>query len=253
MVPAKSRVEHAKAMIHEASNIVILTGAGVSTNSGIPDFRGPKGVWTKNPLAEKMSDIRFYMSDPEVRRLAWQSRLSHPALTAIPNSAHDAIASFERTGKLMCLVTQNIDGLHQVAGNTPGKVIEIHGTIHRVVCMSCQKKTSMRDELVRVSDGELDPSCLDCNGILKSDTISFGQSLDEEKINRVFDLVKNSDLLLCVGTTLQVFPVAGAVDVAKAALARVIIVNNQATQYDEVADGVLRDPINEVIPLILSV
>lgn len=253
MVPAKSRVEHAKEMIHEASNIVILTGAGVSTNSGIPDFRGPKGVWTKNPLAEKMSDIRFYMSDPEVRRLAWQSRLSHPALTAIPNRAHDAIASFERTGKLMCLVTQNIDGLHQVAGNTPGKVIEIHGTIHRVVCMSCQKKTSMRDELVRVSDGELDPSCLDCNGILKSDTISFGQSLDEEKINRVFDLVKNSDLLLCVGTTLQVFPVAGAVDVAKAALARVIIVNNQATQYDEVADGVLRDPINEVIPLILSV
>ena len=94
---------------------------------------------------------------------------------------------------------------------------------------------------------------MDCNGILKSDTISFGQSLDEEKINRVFDLVKNSDLLLCVGTTLQVFPVAGAVDVAKAALARVIIVNNQATQYDEVADGVLRDPINEVIPLILSV
>ena len=252
MISGKSHIERAKAMIQEASNIVILTGAGVSTNSGIPDFRGPQGVWTKNPLAEKMSDIRFYMSDPEVRRLAWQSRLQHPALTAVPNGAHDAIAAFEGTGKLTCLVTQNIDGLHQAAGNTPGKVIEIHGTIHYVVCMSCKKRTRMKDELTRVSGGESDPSCLECNGILKSDTISFGQSLDETKIAMAFDYVKNSDLLLCVGTTLQVFPIAGVVDVAKAASAQLIIVNNQATQYDDVADGVLRDSINEVIPLILG-
>ncbi|MDA0360188.1 MAG: NAD-dependent deacetylase [Proteobacteria bacterium] len=252
MISGKSHIERARAMIQEASNIVILTGAGVSTNSGIPDFRGPQGVWTKNPLAEKMSDIRFYMSDPEVRRLAWQSRLQHPALTAVPNVAHDAISAFEGTGKLTCLVTQNIDGLHQAAGNTPGKVIEIHGTIHYVVCMSCKKRTIMKDELTRVSGGESDPSCLECNGILKSDTISFGQSLDETKIAMAFDYVKNSDLLLCVGTTLQVFPIAGAVDVAKAASAKLIIVNNQATQYDDVADGVLRDSINEVIPLILG-
>lgn len=149
-------------------------------------------------------------------------------------------------------MTQNIDGLHQAAGNTPGKVIEIHGTIHYVVCMSCKKRTRMKDELTRVSSGESDPSCLECNGILKSDTISFGQSLDETKIAMAFDYVKNSDLLLCVGTTLQVFPIAGAVDVAKAASAQLIIVNNQATQYDDVADGVLRDSINEVIPLILG-
>ena len=252
MISERSCVERARAMIQEAPNVVILTGAGVSTDSGIPDFRGPQGVWTKNPLAEKMSDIRFYMSDPEVRRLAWQSRLQHPALTAAPNIAHDAIASFEQTGQLTSLVTQNIDGLHQAAGNTPSKVIEIHGTIHRVVCMSCQKKTRMKDELTRVSGGDLDPSCLDCNGILKSDTISFGQSLDESKITMAFDYVKNSDLLLCIGTTLQVFPIAGVVDVAKAAGAKLIIVNNQETQYDDVADGVLRDSINEVIPLILS-
>ena len=252
MISERSCIERARAMIQEAPNVVILTGAGVSTDSGIPDFRGPQGVWTKNPLAEKMSDIRFYMSDPEVRRLAWQSRLQHPALTAAPNSAHDAIASFEQTGQLTSLVTQNIDGLHQAAGNTPSKVIEIHGTIHRVVCMSCQKKTRMKDELTRVIGGDLDPSCLDCNGILKSDTISFGQSLDENKITMAFDYVKNSDLLLCIGTTLQVFPIAGVVDVAKAAGAKLIIVNNQETQYDDVADGVLRDSINEVIPLILG-
>lgn len=252
MISERSCIERARAMIQEAPNVVILTGAGVSTDSGIPDFRGPQGVWTKNPLAEKMSDIRFYMSDPEVRRLAWQSRLQHPALTAAPNIAHDAIASFEQTGRLTSLVTQNIDGLHQAAGNTPSKVIEIHGTIHRVVCMSCQKKTRMKDELTRVIGGDLDPSCLDCNGILKSDTISFGQSLDESKITMAFDYVKNSDLLLCIGTTLQVFPIAGVVDVAKAAGAKLIIVNNQATPYDDVADGVLRDSINEVIPLILS-
>ena len=252
MISERSFIELARAMIQEAPNVVILTGAGVSTDSGIPDFRGPQGLWTKNPLAEKMSDIRFYMSDPEVRRLAWQSRLQHPALTAVPNIAHDAIASFEQTGRLTSLVTQNIDGLHQAAGNTPSKVIEIHGTIHRVVCMSCQKKTRMKDELTRVSGGDLDPSCLDCNGILKSDTISFGQSLDETKIAMAFDHVKNSDLLLCIGTTLQVFPIAGAVDVAKAAGAKLIIVNNQATPYDDVADGVLRGSINEVIPLILG-
>jgi NAD-dependent deacetylase len=248
----KSDIQRAKVMVQAASAVVVLTGAGVSTDSGVPDFRGPQGVWTKNPLAEKMSDIRYYMSDPDVRRLAWQSRLTHPALRAIPNEAHDSIAAFEETGKLLKLITQNIDGLHQAAGNDPHKIIEIHGTIHRVVCMSCQKKTNMLDELRRVKHGELDPLCSSCSGILKSDTISFGQSLDEIKINAAFDCVKKGDLLLCVGTTLQVYPIAGVVDVAKAAHADVLIVNDQPTQYDAVADGVLRDPIQVVLPVLLG-
>ena len=248
----KSDIQRAKVMVQAASAVVVLTGAGVSTDSGVPDFRGPQGVWTKNPLAEKMSDIRYYMSDPDVRRLAWQSRLTHPALRAIPNEAHDSIAAFEETGKLLKLITQNIDGLHQAAGNDPHKIIEIHGTIHRVVCMSCQKKTNMLDELERVKQGELDPLCSSCSGILKSDTISFGQSLDEIKINAAFDCVKKGDLLLCVGTTLQVYPIAGVVDVAKAAHADVLIVNDQPTQYDAVADGVLRDPIQVVLPVLLG-
>ena len=248
----KSDIQRAKVMVQAASAVVVLTGAGVSTDSGVPDFRGPQGVWTKNPLAEKMSDIRYYMSDPDVRRLAWQSRLTHPALRAIPNEAHDSIAAFEETGKLLKLITQNIDGLHQAAGNDPHKIIEIHGTIHRVVCMSCQKKTNMLDELERVKQGELDPLCSSCSGILKSDTISFGQYLDEIKINAAFDCVKKGDLLLCVGTTLQVYPIAGVVDVAKAAHADVLIVNDQPTQYDAVADGVLRDPIQVVLPVLLG-
>ena len=248
----KSDIQRAKVMVQAASAVVVLTGAGVSTDSGVPDFRGPQGVWTKNPLAEKMSDIRYYMSDPDVRRLAWQSRLTHPALRAIPNEAHDSIAAFEETGKLLKLITQNIDGLHQAAGNDPHKIIEIHGTIHRVVCMSCQKKTNMLDELERVKQGELDPLCSSCSGILKSDTISFGQSLDEIKINAVFDCVKKIDLLLCVGTTLQVYPIAGVVDVAKAAHADVLIINNQPTQYDSMADAVLRDSIKVVLPVLLG-
>ena len=248
----KLDIQRAKAMVNAASAVVVLTGAGVSTDSGVPDFRGPQGVWTKNPLTEKMSDIRYYMSDPDVRRLAWQSLLTHPALRAIPNEAHDSIAAFEETGKLLKLITQNIDGLHQAAGNDPHKIIEIHGTIHRVVCMSCQKKTNMLDELKLVKQGELDPLCSSCSGILKSDTISFGQSLDEIKINAAFDCVKKGDLLLCVGTTLQVYPIAGVVDVAKAAHADVLIVNDQPTQYDAVADGVLRDPIQVVLPVLLG-
>jgi NAD-dependent deacetylase len=252
MFTEASKLSHAQVMIGEASSVVVLTGAGISTGSGIPDFRGPKGLWTENPLAEKMSDIRFYMSDPEVRRLSWQSRLHHPALSANPNGAHYSLASFESSGKLLALITQNIDGLHQSAGNKPDTVIEIHGTIHKVVCMSCNKKTSMRSELKRVKSGDLDPTCLSCGGILKSDTISFGQPLDEKKIKAAFDFVNNCDLLLCVGSTLQVYPIAGVVDAAKTACAGVVIVNHQETHYDNIADVVLRGSITDVLPALLG-
>src|SRR6185369_7114377 len=123
--------------VEEARRVVVLTGAGISTDSGIPDFRGPQGVWTKNPKAEKLSDIRYYMADPEVRKLAWQSRMEHTAWSAKPNSGHQALAMLEQRGKLHALITQNIDELHQMAGNSPEKVIEVHGTMRKVICMSC--------------------------------------------------------------------------------------------------------------------
>jgi NAD-dependent deacetylase len=236
--------------IDESSRIVALTGAGISTESGIPDFRGPQGVWTKNPKAERLSDIHYYLSDPEVRKLAWKSRVDHPAWHANPNAGHRALVDLERRRKLHALVTQNIDGLHQRAGNSPGKVIEVHGTVHEVMCMDCGWRGPMRPVLERVSAGEDDPPCEHCSGILKSATISFGQPLIPEVIERAMRAAKEADLLLAVGTSLQVYPVAGAVPVAKAAGARVVIVNAEPTPFDEMADAVLRKPIGEVLPTL---
>jgi NAD-dependent protein deacetylase/lipoamidase len=243
-------VESVCRWIDESARIVALTGAGISTESGIPDFRGPQGVWTKNPQAERLSDIHCYMSDPEVRKLAWKSRVDHPAWHAEPNGGHRALVSLERRGKLHALVTQNIDGLHQRAGNSPGKVIEVHGTVREVMCMNCGRRGPMQPVLERVVAGEDDPVCEYCRGILKSATISFGQSLVPEVIERAMRAAGQADLLLAVGTSLQVYPVAGAVPVAKAAGGRVVIVNAEPTPFDEIADAVLRKRIGEVLPTL---
>jgi NAD-dependent deacetylase len=230
--------------------IVALTGAGISTESGIPDFRGPQGVWTRNPKAERLSNIHSYMSDPEVRRLAWRSRLEHPAWHATPNAGHRALVDLERRGTLHALVTQNIDGLHQQAGHAPEKVIEVHGTMREVMCMNCGWRGAMGLVLDRVRAGEDDPPCERCGGILKSATISFGQSLDPDVIDRAMRASERADLLLAVGTSLQVYPIAGAVPLAKAAGARIVIVNAEPTPFDELADAVLRQPIGELLPVL---
>jgi len=238
--------------IGTARRVVVLTGAGISTDSGIPDFRGPQGVWTRNPKAEKLSDIRFYMSDPEVRRLSWQSRLEHTAWQAQPNAGHQALVELERRGKLHALITQNIDELHQVAGNSPEKVIEVHGTMRKVVCMSCGERAPMEKALARVRAGEADPPCRTCGGILKSATISFGQPLVPEVIDRAMQAAAQADLFLSVGTSLQVYPIAGAVPIAKRAGARVVIVNGEPTPFDDLADAVLNDSISAVLPKLLA-
>jgi NAD-dependent deacetylase len=238
--------------IAKARRVVVLTGAGISTDSGIPDFRGPQGVWTKNPKAEKLSDIRYYMSDPEVRRLSWQSRLEHTAWQARPNAGHLALVELERRGKLHALITQNIDELHQVAGNSPGKVIEVHGTMRKVVCMSCGERAPMEKALARVRAGEADPPCRSCGGILKSATISFGQALVPEVIDRAMQAAGEAEVLLAVGTSLQVYPIAGAVPIAKRAGARVVIVNAEPTPFDELADAVLNDSISAVLPKLVG-
>jgi NAD-dependent protein deacetylase/lipoamidase len=243
-------IEKARSLIEEAERLVVLTGAGISTDSGIPDFRGPQGVWTLNPKAERMSDIRYYRSDPEVRRLSWQSRLAHPAWTAAPNSGHRALVDLEKRGKLRALITQNIDGLHQRAGNSPGLVIEVHGNLHKAICLSCGWRGAMQAVLDRVRNGEEDPSCATCGGILKSDTISFGQSLVPEVIERAMSSAAEADCLIAVGTSLQVYPVAGAVPTAKAAGATIIIVNAQPTPFDDIADVRLSQPISEVLPVM---
>lgn len=235
-----------------ARRIVVLTGAGISTDSGIPDFRGPQGVWTRNPAAEKLSSIDHYLADPAVRRAAWQARLEHAAWTARPNAGHKALQSLEATGRLHALITQNVDGLHQAAGHAPGKVIEVHGTVHRVMCWRCGRRTPMASTLERIRAGEEDPACERCGGILKSDTISFGQDLVPEVIARALQVAAEADLFLAVGSTLQVYPVAGTVPIAQEAGARVVIVNGEPTAMDELAWRVLQGPITPTLTAICT-
>jgi NAD-dependent deacetylase len=245
------QIELVRSWVDRASRVVMLTGAGISTESGIPDFRGPKGVWTKNPEAEKLSDIRYYMTDPQVRRAAWKARLEHPAWDAKPNAGHLALAALEKRGKLHALITQNIDGLHQLAGNSQSKVIEVHGTVRDVMCMTCGMSAPMQTALVRVRAGEEDPTCRDCGGILKSATISFGQSLVTEVIERAMVAAGEADLFFALGTSLQVYPIAGAVPAARAGGAKIVILNAQPTPFDEMADAVSRESIGTILPQLI--
>ncbi|MDQ6685108.1 MAG: Sir2 family NAD-dependent protein deacetylase [Pseudomonadota bacterium] len=245
-------IARARSLVDAASRIVVLTGAGISTDSGIPDFRGPRGLWTRNPAAEKQSTLQSYLGDAEVRKAAWRARVASPAWVAKPNAGHLAIVELERRGKLQALVTQNIDELHQLAGQSPACVIEVHGSIRRTVCWSCGVRAPMAEALQRVRAGEADPHCLACGGILKSDTISFGQALQPEVIERAMAAAASADLLVAVGTTLQVYPVAAMVPTAARAGAGIVIVNDQPTPLDELADVVLRQPIGRVLPTLFA-
>jgi NAD-dependent deacetylase len=238
--------------VRAAARIVALTGAGISTDSGIPDFRGPQGVWTRNPGAEKMATIQHYVADPEIRKRVWRERLNSPAWTARPNPGHLALVTLERRGVLDTLITQNVDGLHLRAGSSPERVIEIHGRLREVVCLDCGERAPMERALARVRAGEEDPPCRSCGGILKAATISFGQPLVAEDLARAQAAAARCDLMLAVGTTLSVWPVAGVVPIAREAGARVIIVNAEPTAMDSLADAVLRGPISEILPALVE-
>lgn len=245
-------LSRAKALIAGAGRIVVLTGAGISTDSGIPDFRGPQGVWTKDPVAQRNSHITEYLADGDVRRRVWQSRLASPAWTAEPNPGHQAIVELERQGRLDTLATQNIDGLHQLAGNDPALVVELHGTMREVMCLDCGDRGPMEPVLDRLRAGEDDPDCRRCGGLLKSATISFGQSLVAEDLARAHRAALECDLLLAVGSTLTVSPACDLVPVAAGAGAGVVIVNAQPTPYDGLAGAVVRAPISDVLPELVT-
>jgi len=251
-VSSSDPIDRVKAWVAEAERIVVLTGAGISTESGIPDFRGPQGVWTTDPAAEKQSTLQTYLADPLVRQAAWRSRMAHPAWQARPNRGHLALVALEQRGRLHALITQNIDELHQLAGHAAARVIEVHGTMRRAMCWGCGRRVPMQDVLARVRAGEADPACEVCGGILKSDTISFGQALVPAVIDRAMTVAGAADLLLAVGSTLQVYPAASVVPVAKAAGARIVIINNQPTPMDSIADALLRGPIGDVLPAVCA-
>jgi NAD-dependent deacetylase len=254
-------VGRGRALLEQARRIVVLTGAGISTDSGIADFRGPQGVWTKNPEAEKMATLQAYVSDPDLRARSWQNRLTSPMWSASPNAGHRALVDLERSGRLELLVTQNIDGLHQKAGSDPARTVEIHGTSLEVMCLSCGDRQPAEPVHDRVRAGEADPSCTAttdgadgavCGGILKSATISFGQSLVAEDLFRAEEAAASCDLLLAVGSTLAVFPAAGLVPVAVRHGAVAIIVNGGPTDMDGLADVVLQDSISECLPALVE-
>jgi NAD-dependent deacetylase len=233
---------------------VVVTGAGISTDAGIPDFRGPQGVWTKNPGAEKLSTIDNYLADVDVRRRAWRGRLASPVWDAQPTAAHKAIVELERREKVHTIVTQNTDGLHQLAGSLPSRVVEVHGTAHWVVCWECDARQPTRTVLERVRAGDDDPRCEEdgCGGILKTATVSFGQQLNPDDIEAAFMAAVEADLLLAIGTTLEVQPVAGVVPLAVRARHPVVIVNGSPTALDALADVVVRGAIGDIVPAVVA-
>lgn len=235
--------------------IAFLTGAGVSTDSGIPDYRGPNGLWTRDPGAEKLVTYDYYMSDPEIRRRAWRLRRDTAALGARPNAAHRAIADLARSGRAdVWVITQNTDGLHQEAGTPPERVLELHGSVRAVTCTRCGDRTPMADALARLDGdpGEPDPPCLACGGILKPATVMFGESLDPDVLSVAAAVARQASRLYAAGTSLQVYPAAGLVDVAVRGGARLVIVNAEPTPYDPLAAEVIREPIGTALPALLD-
>lgn len=236
-----------------ARRITVLTGAGISTASGIPDFRGPNGLWTKNPDAQRASTLSHYLKDGELRKRAWQNRARWIDSDPQPNDGHRAICRLQERGQLRAVVTQNVDGLHQRSGIEPTIVHEVHGNIHRSRCWGCGDTRPMRDTLQRVIAGDPDPKCLVCGGVLKSDTILFEQPLVPDVIDAAYRASEECDVLLAVGSTLSVYPAANCVPRAKAAGARVVIVNGGPTEMDSLADEFVTGDINMLLPRLCGV
>ncbi|MFC7912960.1 NAD-dependent deacetylase [Streptomyces sp. NPDC057386] len=231
--------------------VAVLSGAGISTDSGIPDYRGPNGLWRRDPEAEKLVTYDFYMNDPEIRRHSWLMRKEAGALGAEPNAAHRAVAELERSGVPVRVITQNVDGLHQLAGMPARKVLELHGTAREVLCTRCRTRGPMDEALARLDAGDPDPACLKCGGVLKPATVMFGERLDPEVLGRAAAITKACDVFIAVGTSLQVQPAAGLAGVAADHGARLIIVNAEPTPYDDIADEVIREPIRTALPDLL--
>ncbi|WP_019071283.1 SIR2 family NAD-dependent protein deacylase [Streptomyces hokutonensis] len=231
--------------------VAVLSGAGISTDSGIPDYRGPNGLWRQDPEAEKLVTYEYYMGDPEIRRRSWQMRRDNRALQAEPNAAHRAIVELEKSGVPVRVITQNVDGLHQLAGLPARKVLELHGTAREFSCTGCHARGPMQDALARVAAGEADPPCLECGGILKSATVFFGERLDPVVLGEAAAITKACQVFIAVGSSLQVHPAAGLAGVAADHGARLIIVNAEPTPYDEQADEVVREPIGTALPELL--
>jgi NAD-dependent deacetylase len=247
----EEKIGRVAGMIAKAENIVVFTGAGISTESGIPDFRSPGGFWTK--FDPEDFTIDKFLTNPETRRKQWRFLISGDLFQdARPNAAHEAIAEMERLGRLNCVITQNIDNLHQRAGNGPANVFELHGNMRWIRCLDCGKRYPIDEILQRNGESEEVPVCGSCAGILKPDVIFFGEALPEETLREATWRASRCDLLIVVGSSLVVYPAAYMPLYAKQAGARLVIVNLSATPADKIADIVIHAPAGEVMGQILA-
>jgi len=239
-------------LIRQSEKVIVFTGAGVSTESGIPDFRSPGGVWHKyNP-----EDFYYqkFISSEESREKYWQMsrEFFEPLKNAQPNAAHRAVVELEKMGKLDCVITQNVDNLHQRAGSSPEKVIELHGTAVSVSCLSCRKKYSREEIQSWLLRGVRVPKCGGCNGILKPDTVSFGQSMPPRETEESFRRARQCDLLIVIGSSLVVQPAASVPLEAKENGAKLVIINRDSTYHDSYADVVIHASAGEVMGKIMN-
>jgi NAD-dependent deacetylase len=236
----------------DVTRVAVLTGAGISTDSGIPDYRGPSGVWTRDPSAALAFTLDNYLADASVRERFWRTYVDHAAWAATPNAAHRAVASLDGDGRAVRVLTQNIDGLHQRAGLAARKVLELHGTMHETRCLGCRRAWPTTEIRARVAAGDGDPSCVACGGRLKMGTVLFGENLDREVMAQAVSIASASQLMIAIGSSLRVEPAASLCLVAVEHGADLVIVNRDETPYDAIATEVIRDPIAEAVPRVVA-
>jgi NAD-dependent protein deacetylase/lipoamidase len=247
----EDRIELVADMIVGSGRVVVFTGAGVSTESGIPDFRSPGGIWDRFDPDE--FTIQRFLSSAETRAKQWRLLIeSGLIIDALPNPAHNAIAEIEKMGKLSCVITQNIDNLHLKAGNSPEKIFELHGNMNWVVCLGCHSRYPLPEIRQKLNLEGGPPSCGKCSGILKPDVVFFGESLPSHVLSDAVRHSRECDLLIVVGSSLVVYPAAYMPVYAKEAGARIAIVNLTVTSYDTMADEVINRKAGEVMPKIME-
>jgi NAD-dependent protein deacetylase/lipoamidase len=250
MLSLQQQLQDAAELIQQAQRIVALTGAGISTESGIPDFRSPGSLWLQQPSIS----YQDFISRPEARQQYWQTRrnLSAQVLSARPNAAHLALVELERKKRLLGIVTQNFDGLHHDAGNNAEHIVEMHGTSRAAACTLCGKRSSIKELQQRIDAGEIDPCCSDCGGFLKAATILFGQRVPEAELARARELTLSCDLFLVVGSSLKVTPAATLPRLALDNDVPLIIINLQPTPMDDYAEIVINEKAGVVLPPLVS-
>ena len=238
------------ALIPTAERVIVFTGAGVSTESGIPDFRSAGGIWEKYNVEDFTYDK--FLASPRARALTWQLFMEDTFWKARPNPAHHALAELERMGKLDCVITQNIDSLHQEAGNSPDNVIELHGTARWVYCLHCGVRFPSEEVYERIRRDRLEiPDCTACGGMLKQAVIAFGEPMPEAETLEAERRARCCDLFIVVGSSLVVFPAASMPLLAVRGGAKLVIINAEATPQDGIADIIIRGKAGEVLPEIV--